>query len=119
MSRVFSDDELAEARKTTGKSLKTAGGKPYFPKRYKPEVPHAVTPPPEKPKDTPISPEIVSAILTVAKSNEANMAAVLANQEAMISVVHEMNRPKPKKKWHCPISRNLQGEMTAVDIEEL
>ncbi len=117
MSRVFSDDELISARRQSGKPLKTSAGKPYFPRRkhVKPEV-KAET---KEPVEEAISEQTIAALLTVAKASEANTAGIIATQGAILDMMQEMHKPKPKKTYRCHIERNAKGEIIPFNVEEV
>jgi len=112
------DDELITMQKA-GKRITTADGKRYFPRRQKPVESVPSTPEViQAPAPPQINQEILSAMIGVLRSNEENISAIANTQTALMSAIVEISKPKPKKRFHCPIVRNSNGEMVAVNVEE-
>jgi gamma-glutamyltranspeptidase len=111
------DDELITMQKA-GKRITTADGKRYFPRRQKPVESVPSTPEVIQAPHPQTSQEILSAMIGVLRSNEENISAIANTQTAMMSAIVEINKPKPKKRFHCPIVRDRSGVMVAVNVEE-
>jgi hypothetical protein len=111
--------EQARSKMQEGVRYKTPEGKPFIPHRRPkpvepaPSIPEVIQAPPPQ-----ISQEILSAMIGVLRSNEENISAIANTQQSIISAIVEINKPKPKKRFHCPIVRDRSGVMIAVNVEE-
>ena len=54
---------------------------------------------------------IVEELKALAKSNEAASKALMAS-------LKELSKPKPPKKWHCTVGRDVRGVIQTMDIVE-
>lgn len=56
--------------------------------------------------------KIIKELQALAKSNEIASSALLASMK-------ELSKPKPPKKWHCTVGRDVRGIIKTVDIVEI
>jgi hypothetical protein len=93
------------------KELRKAGAKiPYI---FESQAGRPVEVKPETKADPPEdNSEILKAMISVINANEANTGAI-------INVIHEMNKPKPKKKFISSVIRDARGNINKVETQEV
>ncbi len=116
--RAYTNEQAILKQKDGSRFTNIADGKRYFPRRQKPVESVPSTPEVIQAPAPQISQEILSAMIGVLRSNEENISAIANTQTAMMSAIVEISKPKPKKRFHCPIVRDRSGVMVAVNVEE-
>jgi hypothetical protein len=116
MKRLNPEDIRELQRK--GERVYDDDGKPYLngpPRRVQAATESNPSLPPPVPPQNDVSntqhQKTMESVLDIMRASEANTHAV-------IQVIGELAKPKPKKKWGCVVSRNTAGQINNVDIEE-
>ena len=114
--RKLSDDQVKALRRQ-GHVLKSDDGGVYIPKPK-------VEPKPEAEKAPPVAEKAVEVKCFVEQDKEftKTMLAVLAKSEdtaaKMVSVMSELAKPKPKKKYTSRVTRDVNGRISTISTEE-
>lgn len=82
--------------------------------REKPEVKVDKVIKPEPAKD-----DTISIFAKLAKVNEENTANIIMINNNMVSVLQEMQKSKPKKKFISTVSRDQRGNINKVETHEV